>query len=64
MDEGKTSVALVGSESRVSDLIEELAEAGVTDFAPSEFTTNEDERERTRGLLKNWNEAHHKEYKT
>ena len=57
-------LALVGGESRVSDLIEELAEAGVTDFAPSEFTTNEDERERTRGLLKDWNEAHHEEYET
>ncbi|MCZ6619634.1 MAG: TIGR03564 family F420-dependent LLM class oxidoreductase [Gammaproteobacteria bacterium] len=54
-------LALVGSESRVSEKIEELAEAGVTDFAASEFTGNEEERERTRDLLIDWNQAHQKE---
>jgi len=45
-------IALVGTESRVSDLIAELAEAGVTDFAASEFTTSEAESRDTRDLLK------------
>jgi F420-dependent oxidoreductase-like protein len=45
-------LALVGSASRVSELIAELAEAGVTDYAASEFTTNQQEREQTRELLK------------
>ena len=45
-------LALVGSASRVSELVAELAEAGVTDYAASEFTTNRQEREQTRELLK------------
>jgi hypothetical protein len=45
-------LALIGSASRVSELIAELAEAGVTDYAASEFTTNQQEREQTRELLK------------
>ena len=45
-------LALVGSASKVGDLIAELAEAGVTDFAASAFTTNDDERSQTRELLK------------
>ena len=45
-------LALVGSASKVGDLIAELAESGVTDFAASEFTTNDDERSQTRELLK------------
>jgi len=45
-------LGLVGAESRVRDLISELAEAGVTDYAASEFTTNPGEQERTRELLK------------
>ena len=32
--------------------LDELADAGVTDFAASEFTTTDGERERTRALLK------------
>ncbi|MBD3646297.1 MAG: hypothetical protein HUJ31_02335 [Pseudomonadales bacterium] len=45
-------LALVGNESKVRGMIEELADVGVTDFAVSEFTTNEDERTETRALLK------------
>jgi 5,10-methylenetetrahydromethanopterin reductase len=45
-------LALVGSASRVGELVAELAEAGVTDYAASEFTTNQQEREQTRELLK------------
>ena len=48
-------LALVGSEPRVTELMEELEESGVTDFAASEYTTNEEERERTRRCLKDYN---------
>jgi alkanesulfonate monooxygenase SsuD/methylene tetrahydromethanopterin reductase-like flavin-dependent oxidoreductase (luciferase family) len=45
-------LALVGSESRVRNFIAELADAGVTDYAASEFTTNDEERDHTRQVLK------------
>jgi F420-dependent oxidoreductase-like protein len=51
-------LALVGSEAKVSDALEELSSAGVTDFAASEFTTNKDEALQTRQLLKQWNQTH------
>jgi F420-dependent oxidoreductase-like protein len=55
-------LALVGSEAKVSDQLEALAEAGVSDYGASQFVTNGEERERTRGLLKAWHESHnHKE---
>ena len=42
--EGKVpDVAVVGSRTEVMDQIAALAEAGVTDFAPSEFCLNRDE---------------------
>ena len=44
-------LAIAGSKSRVEDLIADLADAGVTDYAASEFTTNPAEREQTRQLL-------------
>jgi alkanesulfonate monooxygenase SsuD/methylene tetrahydromethanopterin reductase-like flavin-dependent oxidoreductase (luciferase family) len=50
--EGPGDVALVGGEDEVREAIETMARAGVTDFAPSEFATTGDERERTRALLK------------
>ncbi|MBW2394967.1 MAG: TIGR03564 family F420-dependent LLM class oxidoreductase [Deltaproteobacteria bacterium] len=50
--DGPGDLALVGSEDQVREKLEELAAAGVTDFAASEFTTNDDERARTRALLK------------
>lgn len=46
------ALGLVGSESQVEDMLGGLAEAGVTDFAASEFTPSPDERQRTRTLLK------------
>lgn len=49
---GPGDVALVGDEAQVRALLEGLAEAGVSDFAASEFTTNAEERERTRALLR------------
>lgn len=56
-------IALVGSESKVRDLLEELVVAGVTDFAASEFTTSKDEGEETRELIKVWNREHQREHK-
>ena len=50
--EGPGQLALVGPEEKVSAAIAAMREAGVTDFAASEFTTSEDERQRTRALLK------------
>lgn len=45
-------LGLVGSEAEVEEMLAGLAEAGVTDFAASEFTPSPQERERTRALLK------------
>jgi F420-dependent oxidoreductase-like protein len=52
-------LALIGSAAKVSDQIAELADAGVTDYAASEFTTNADEREQTRELLKTFTQNQH-----
>jgi F420-dependent oxidoreductase-like protein len=52
--DGPGQLALVGDESKVRDLMSELSESGVTDFAASEFTTNEEERTQTRDLLRKW----------
>lgn len=45
-------VAIIGSEARVRDHVAALAEAGATDFAALEFTRNDEERTRTRALLR------------
>ncbi len=49
---GPGDVALIGSEVEVRERIDELDEAGVTDFAPTEFTPTPEDRLRTRALLK------------
>ena len=49
---GPQDVALIGEEDAVRAGIEALAEAGATDFAPVEFTSGDEERERTRSLLR------------
>ncbi len=49
---GPAEVALIGSENEVRDGIGRLAEAGVTDFGPTEFTRTPRDRERTRALLR------------
>jgi F420-dependent oxidoreductase-like protein len=49
---GPGELALVGDDEAVADMIEVLSQAGVTDFAASEFTTTADERRNTRELLK------------
>lgn len=48
---GPGDVAIVGSEAEVKARIADLAGAGVTDFAVSEFTRNDDERHATRAAL-------------
>ena len=50
--EGPGDLSLVGEEDRVRAKLVEFAEAGVTDFAASVVATTEDERTRTRALLK------------
>ena len=50
--DGPGDLAIVGSIAKVNDGLAELAEAGVTDFAASEFTTSDIERTQTRDLLK------------
>jgi F420-dependent oxidoreductase-like protein len=51
---GPGELALIGSAAKVADALGAMAEAGVTDFAASEFTTNADERSQTRSVLKEW----------
>jgi len=48
---GPADVAIVGSAAEVRDRLQSLAEAGVTDFAASEFVRSPAEREATRALL-------------
>jgi 5,10-methylenetetrahydromethanopterin reductase len=49
---GPADVAMVGSEGQLRAQLEELAAAGVTDFAASELTPAPEERARTRALLR------------
>lgn len=49
---GPADVAIVGSASEVRDRLAAMAEAGVTDFAASEFTRTPEERHQTRELLR------------
>jgi 5,10-methylenetetrahydromethanopterin reductase len=49
---GPEDVAIVGSEAEVAERVMALADAGVTDFAATEFGGNPDEVARTRQLLK------------
>ena len=49
--DGPADVAIVGSAAEVRDRLHSLAEAGVTDFAASEFVRSPTEREATRALL-------------
>jgi alkanesulfonate monooxygenase SsuD/methylene tetrahydromethanopterin reductase-like flavin-dependent oxidoreductase (luciferase family) len=48
---GPGDVALVGDEDAVTEQIQTLADAGVTDFVAAEVAQGED-RDRTRSLLK------------
>lgn len=49
---GPGDVALVGNEETVAAMMDDLRNAGVTDFAASEFVRSDRERTRTRELLK------------
>lgn len=48
---GPADVAIIGDEATVAKRIQSLADAGVTDFAASEFAKTDDEVARTRTLL-------------
>jgi 5,10-methylenetetrahydromethanopterin reductase len=50
--DGPADVAIIGDEDSVAARIRGLADAGVTDFAASEFASSADERRRTRDLLR------------
>jgi alkanesulfonate monooxygenase SsuD/methylene tetrahydromethanopterin reductase-like flavin-dependent oxidoreductase (luciferase family) len=50
--EGPGDVAIVGDEDTVAAQIRALDEAGVTDFVAGEYSRAEDEKRRTRALLK------------
>jgi len=54
---GPGELALIGDEAYVRGKLEELAEAGVTDFAATEFTPAPDDRARTRELLMSYAES-------
>ena len=49
---GPGDVAIAGSEAKVVEMIEGMADAGVTDFVASEFTPTTETADRTRALLK------------
>lgn len=49
--DGPADVAIIGNEDDVAERIRGLADAGVTDFAASEFGSSADEQTRTRELL-------------
>ena len=49
--DGPADVAILGDEETVAARIRALADAGVTDFAASEFGASADERQRTRAVL-------------
>jgi len=55
--DGPGELALIGDEAFVRGRLEELAEAGVTDFAATEFTPAEADRVRTRELLMSYAET-------
>ncbi|MEZ5557202.1 MAG: TIGR03564 family F420-dependent LLM class oxidoreductase [Pseudomonadales bacterium] len=50
--DGPADVAIVGSAAQVEDRLQAMAEAGVTDFAASEFVRSPEERDATRTLLR------------
>ncbi len=50
--EGPADLAIIGDEETVARRIRDFADAGVTDLAASEFASGDDERTRTRALLR------------
>lgn len=49
---GPGDLVIAGTEAQVVERLEELFDAGVTDFAASEFTPSKEERAQTRAVLK------------
>ncbi len=49
---GPGELAIVGSRAQCEDRIQAMLEAGVTDFAASEYYLNPEEKALTRSLLK------------
>ena len=50
--EGPADLAVIGDEDTVRDRLQAFADAGVTDLAASEFGSGQDERARTRAVLR------------
>lgn len=50
--DGPADLAVIGDEDTVARRIQDFADAGVTDLAASEFGSTDDERTRTRALLR------------
>ncbi|MDE0804083.1 MAG: LLM class F420-dependent oxidoreductase [Acidimicrobiales bacterium] len=50
--DGPADIAIIGDEDHVTERIRSLEKAGVTDFAASEFASSDDEKSRTRDLLR------------
>ena len=50
--EEPADLVIAGGEAEVEDRLGELAAAGVTDFSAGEFGRGDEERERTRALLR------------
>ena len=50
--EGPADIAIIGDEEQVAERIRALEGAGVTDFAASEFASTDEERTRTRDVLR------------
>ena len=50
--DGPADLAILGSEEQVRDGVASLADAGVTDFSAAEMARTDDERARTRGVLR------------
>lgn len=50
--EGPADIAIIGDEDHVAERIRGLEKAGVTDFAASEFASSDDEKARTRDVLR------------
>lgn len=49
--DGPADLAIIGDEATCGDRLDELVDAGVTQFAASEFATDPESRERTRTFL-------------
>lgn len=52
--EGPADIAIIGDEDHVAERIRGLEKAGVTDFAASEFASSDDEKTRTRDVLRSF----------